>query len=151
MGGCAATPQAEVQASPTVANDNIIGLMKQANTAYNQNQWIQAAEYYEQLIAMTPQDEYAHFRLGNIYLRQEQASKAIDHFKQSIAINNSFIEARNNLSIAYILLAEREFSVIQQLLDEQQPVNSRTGNLAQKRTLLKQLAQLPLFEANQIQ
>jgi tetratricopeptide (TPR) repeat protein len=60
-----------------------------------------ALEYQQELVAKYPDDERAHFLLGNAYFGQQQYEKAIEQYRKSAAINPHFSPAYNLLGYAY--------------------------------------------------
>jgi tetratricopeptide (TPR) repeat protein len=60
-----------------------------------------ALDYAQQLSAKYPQDERAHFILGNAYFVRQQWDPAITEYKQAIAIDPSYSPAYNSLGYAY--------------------------------------------------
>jgi tetratricopeptide (TPR) repeat protein len=58
-------------------------------------------QYAEQLVAKYPQDERAHFLLGNAYFGRQNYQPAIAEFKRAIAINPDYSPAYNSLGYAY--------------------------------------------------
>jgi tetratricopeptide (TPR) repeat protein len=63
--------------------------------------------YYERAIALDAAYEIPLNNLGAIYLDQfGQAQKALDYFKQAIAINDQYAVAHYNLGRAYGMLGQ---------------------------------------------
>jgi tetratricopeptide (TPR) repeat protein len=60
-----------------------------------------ALEYTKELVAKYPEDERAHFLLGNAYFGQQQYAEAIEQYQKATAINPSFSPAYNSLGYAY--------------------------------------------------
>ncbi|MGH7498460.1 MAG: tetratricopeptide repeat protein [Gemmatimonadales bacterium] len=60
-----------------------------------------AREYAEELVSKYPNDERAHFLLGNAYFGQQDYDKSIEQFKKAIEINPQFSGAYNSLGYAY--------------------------------------------------
>jgi tetratricopeptide (TPR) repeat protein len=58
-------------------------------------------EYYEQLVAVYPQDERAHFLLGGNYFGQQDYPKTIAEYQKSVEIAPDFAPAYNLLGYAY--------------------------------------------------
>jgi tetratricopeptide (TPR) repeat protein len=58
-------------------------------------------EYLDQLVAAYPNDERAHFNLGNYYFGQQDYPKAIEHYKKATEIEPSYSTAFNILGYAY--------------------------------------------------
>ena len=56
----------------------------------------EAREYAEELVSKYPNDERAHFLLGNAYFGQQDFDKAIEQYKKAIEINAQFSGAYNS-------------------------------------------------------
>jgi tetratricopeptide (TPR) repeat protein len=74
----------------------ILGLQAGANADTDKQR-----EYYEQLVAAYPQDERAHFLLGNNYFGQQDYDKAIQEYQKSVEVAPDFAPAYNLLGYAY--------------------------------------------------
>jgi tetratricopeptide (TPR) repeat protein len=57
--------------------------------------------YLDQLVAAYPNDERAHFTLGNYYFGQQDLPQAIEHFKKASEIAPNFSGTYNSLGYAY--------------------------------------------------
>ena len=55
----------------------------------------------EEIVAKYPQDERAHFNLGNAYNGRQQYDKAVAEYKKAIEINPNYSPAYNSLGYAY--------------------------------------------------
>jgi tetratricopeptide (TPR) repeat protein len=62
---------------------------------------VKQKEYLEQLVAAYPNDERAHFNLGNYYAGQQDQGAAIEHYKKSTELAPNFSGAYNSLGYAY--------------------------------------------------
>jgi tetratricopeptide (TPR) repeat protein len=58
-------------------------------------------QYYQQLVEAYPQDERAHFLLGNNYFGQQDYSKTISEYQKSVELAPDFAPAYNLLGYAY--------------------------------------------------
>jgi len=58
-------------------------------------------EYYQQLTAAYPEDERAHFLLGNSYFGQQDYPKALQEYQKSVEIAPDYAPAYNLLGYAY--------------------------------------------------
>jgi tetratricopeptide (TPR) repeat protein len=74
----------------------ILGLEAGANADTDKQR-----EYYEQLVAAYPQDERAHFLLGNTYFGQQNYPKALGEYQKSIEVAPDYAPAYNLLGYAY--------------------------------------------------
>jgi tetratricopeptide (TPR) repeat protein len=74
----------------------ILGLQAGANADTDKQR-----KYYEQLVAAYPEDERAHFLLGNNYFGQQDYPKAQGEYQKSIEIAPGYAPAYNLLGYAY--------------------------------------------------
>jgi tetratricopeptide (TPR) repeat protein len=74
----------------------ILGLQAGANADTDKQR-----EYYEQLVEAYPQDERAHFLLGNNYFGQQDYPKALREYRKSVEVAPEFAPAYNLLGYAY--------------------------------------------------
>ena len=74
----------------------ILGLQAGANADTDKQR-----RYYEQLVEAYPQDERAHFLLGNTYFGQQDYPKALREYQKSVEIAPDFAPAYNLLGYAY--------------------------------------------------
>ena len=58
-------------------------------------------EYLDQLVAVYPNDERAHFSLGGYYFGQQDMAQAIEHYKKATGLNPAYSTAFNILGYAY--------------------------------------------------
>ena len=76
-------------------------LLIQAAQAGANNNVVKQKELSEQLVAAYPNDERAHFNLGNYYFGQQDFSKAIEEYKKATEIAPTYSTAFNILGYAY--------------------------------------------------
>jgi tetratricopeptide (TPR) repeat protein len=62
---------------------------------------VKQKEYLDQLVAAYPNDERAHFNLGNYYFGQQDLTEAIEQYKKTTALAPDFSGAYNILGYAY--------------------------------------------------
>ena len=60
-----------------------------------------ALEYQKELVSKYPNDERAHFLLGNGWFGQQEYEKAIEQYRKATDINPKFAPAYNSLGYAY--------------------------------------------------
>ena len=110
LAACASTPgQSDVMADParaTAYTDEIFRLSAEADRAYRQSQWLEAARHYTNLTVKVPEDAYAWFRLGNTYAQQGAFDQAIHAYRASLERNATQPKPWFNLSTAYLLNAQ---------------------------------------------
>jgi tetratricopeptide (TPR) repeat protein len=74
----------------------ILGLQAGANADTEKQR-----EYYERLVAAYPEDERAHFLLGNNYFGQQDYDKTLREYQKAVAVAPSFAPAYNLMGYAY--------------------------------------------------
>ncbi|HEX6433405.1 MAG TPA: tetratricopeptide repeat protein, partial [Gemmatimonadales bacterium] len=74
----------------------ILGLQAGANADTDKQR-----RYYEQLVEAYPQDERAHFLLGNNYFGQQDYTQALREYQTSVEVAPDFAPAYNLLGYAY--------------------------------------------------
>jgi tetratricopeptide (TPR) repeat protein len=60
-----------------------------------------ALEYLKELVTKYPEDERAHFLLGNAYFGQQEYQKAVEQYQKATTINANFSPAYNSMGYAY--------------------------------------------------
>ncbi|MEE9334676.1 MAG: tetratricopeptide repeat protein [Granulosicoccaceae bacterium] len=104
---CATTaPQSPQMAKPAPYSDDVFEISALADKAYRASRWIEAAQYYNKLSELVPQDAYVWFRLGNTYAQQGAYQQAIGAYETSISRNAEQPKPWFNLSTAYLLKAQ---------------------------------------------
>ncbi|WP_430882267.1 tetratricopeptide repeat protein [Granulosicoccus sp. 3-233] len=78
----------------------------QAESAYQQSQWQDAAALYQAVLKQLPDDPYLWFRLGNALTQQGQYDQAIEAFETSIRQDARQAKPWFNLSTAHLLGAQ---------------------------------------------
>ncbi len=111
MGACACAHTTAAPVNPVSDNTHhwdvdVFDLSSRADSAYEQNQWLDAARHYEKLTLKVPQDPYIWFRLGNTYARQGDYRQAITAYETSLSRNSRQPKPWFNLSTAYLLSAQ---------------------------------------------
>ena len=72
-----------------------------ATQAGANNDTVKQKELLEQLVAVYPDDERAHFNLGGYYFGQQEYASAIDQYRKATEINADYSTAYNILGYAY--------------------------------------------------
>ena len=83
----------------------VFELTTQADLAYRESRWIDAARDYQLLTQEIPQDAYPWFRLGNVYAQQGAYDRAIHAYETSLSNDGEQAKPWFNLSTAYLLNA----------------------------------------------
>jgi len=78
----------------------------QAESAYRQAKWQEAAELYQRVLTEFPEDPYLWFRLGNSLTQQGDYDRAIDAFETSLQQDARQGKSWFNLSTAHLLGAQ---------------------------------------------
>lgn len=108
IGACASTPRGAAPSptvEPTAYTDDVFRLSSEADRAYRESRWIDAARQYRQLTDDVPSDAYAWFRLGNTYAQQGDYGRAIRAYESSLERDAGQAKPWFNLSTAYLLNA----------------------------------------------
>lgn len=109
--GCAAdgdghgAGRARAASASGADGDAVFALAAAAEGAYRDGRWIDAERHYRRLAEAVPDDAWAWFRLGNVYVRQGDWERAIDAYERSIERDAEQPRPWFNLSIAYLLRA----------------------------------------------
>jgi len=72
-----------------------------ATEAGANNNAVKQKEYLDQLLALYPNDERAHFNMAAYYFGQQDFPKAIEHYKKATELDSSYSTAYNLLGYAY--------------------------------------------------
>lgn len=115
---------------------DVFELSREADRAYQESRWLDAARMYQSLTEQVPQDAYSWFRLGNTYAQQGSYSQAIHAYESSLARNSSQPKPWFNLSTAYLLNAQHALTQAWQQLRSDDPARMM---IQQQLALLQQL------------
>ena len=74
-----------------------------AQKAYQQSRWLDAARFYQEIVEHVPSDAIAWFRLANTYAQQGALERAIHAYQQSLTHDSEQPKVWFNLSTAYLL------------------------------------------------
>lgn len=107
LSACAVTPTAEPSGtSAATGGRDVFGLSAEADRAYRDGRWIEAARRYTELTERVPADAYAWFRLGNTHAQQGDYPRAIRAYETSLERDATQAKPWFNLSTAYLLHAQ---------------------------------------------
>jgi len=87
-------------------SEEIFKLAADADRAYVESRWLDAAREYQRLADLVPEDPYAWFRLGNTYAQQGSFNQAISAYQASIKRNPNQPKPWYNLATAHLLNAQ---------------------------------------------
>ena len=109
IGGCAGGPGERPSPDPderSAYTDDVFRLSGEADRAYRESRWLEAARKYGELTEAVPADAYAWFRLGNTYAQQGDFRRAIAAYERSLERDATQAKPWFNLSTAYLLNAQ---------------------------------------------
>lgn len=75
-------------------------LFEQANAAYAEENYGEAIERYEQILAEGETAVAVHFNLGNSYYKLDRVAPSIYHFEKALQLDPTDEDVRNNLTFA---------------------------------------------------
>ena len=85
----------------TVAQVAMAGSTKaEADKAYQENHFVQAAEIYESLLASQGESVEVYYNLGNSYYKQKNIAKAILCYERALLLDPANADVRFNLDLA---------------------------------------------------
>ena len=92
--------------------------LKEAETAYTQENYLQAIERYEEILKIYGDSYEVYFNLGNAYYKADKIAPAILNYERALLLNPGDAAIRFNLEIAKLKKVDRidpigEFFVIQ--------------------------------------
>ncbi len=99
VSGCASTG--------TTSSLKVFDQVAQADRAYEQEQWQEAEQHYLAVIKQVPNDAYAWFRLGNVYMRQERLSNAIAMYQEALQRDPKQAKPYFNMATVHLLQAHQ--------------------------------------------
>ena len=79
----------------------------EANRAYKEGHWAEAARQYEALIGAGVVHPDLHYNLGNAYFRDGRLGRAVYHYERALALAPGERDARENLRLARELASAR--------------------------------------------
>ena len=117
---------------------------RSAYKAYEAENYAMAAEEFEQLVGVIPQDAELWFRLGNSYARTEQPEEAVKAYKNALLRSPSMSKAWYNMGIIYMQQALKAFVDLQLYSDDSDDI-ARQGELMREGVFrLLEEPQMPL-------
>ena len=78
-----------------------INYVVEGNKLIDQGRTEEGIEYMEKALKLNPQDAYAYYNIGRVYLQRNDLDTAIDFMKKALEINDQIYEAYNNIGAAY--------------------------------------------------
>jgi tetratricopeptide (TPR) repeat protein len=129
LGGCATTDPG--QSVDTVGDITV--LVGKADQAYDQGKWKEAESAYRAVIAKSPNDGYAYFRLGNTLAKQSRLDEAAQAYTSALNDDANKTKAYQNLAIIRLEQADAALKTALKTIPETE------GNAAQIKHMLYQL------------
>ena len=109
-------------------SDQIIDLLEEATTAFQEGKEKEAEELYQKMITLEPTAKEAYGNLGVIYLKQGRDEEAEEFLQKAIEIDPHYVHPRCNLASTRI----------------------RQGRLEEAEELLKPMAELKTFHPQEL-
>lgn len=134
--GCAVHPVSNEDRFLSSGKGDVFELSRQADLAYQESRWLDAARMYQSLTEQVPQDAYSWFRLGNTYAQQGSYNQAIHAYESSLERNASQPKPWFNLSTAYLLNAQH---ALNQAWTQLRPDDPARVMIKQQLAMLQQL------------
>ena len=106
----------------------IIILQQDADKAYAENNWQQAAELYSDFLNLVPESP-AWFRLANTYSRLNLNENAIDAYNRALKLDQTNIKVWHNLAIIHLREAKNNFINLQKHSTPGDPIGIRAREL----------------------
>jgi tetratricopeptide (TPR) repeat protein len=93
-------------------------MIKEAETAYTQENYLQAIERYEEILKIYGNSHEVYFNLGNAYYKADRLASAILNYERALLLNPGDAAIRFNLEVAKLKKVDRidpigEFFLIQ--------------------------------------
>ncbi len=95
--------------------------------AYYDGQYSLAEKDLIEVTRRVPSDGTAWFRLGNLYMRQQQLDKAAESYQQALVRQSSLDKAWHNLGVVQLKLAQRHFQQLRSRLTPTSPLRQRAN------------------------
>ena len=121
-------------ADKELANVDITKLEQQAKTAYESQDWYNAAVAYNKLTQLDTENSEYWFYLGNIYSSANKKDIATDYFNKALIIDPKNVKASNNLGLTYLHQAANTFVNMRAQLNEDDPMYARIDSVIKKIT-----------------
>jgi len=138
LSGCGSTQTKPEEMDRMALNHGGAGTYQTAEKYYQAGQFKQAKAGFELVLEEDSEHIEAHFRLGNIALRNKQLEEAKIHYETVLKRDRRHTKSHYNLGVIYLMQAERYFQYF-------------TATKAQNNNhprLLKLLASINQFSAN---
>ncbi len=95
------------------AQDNSVSLKLQADSAYVKEDYVGAAELYEQVLATEGEAAEVYYNLGNSYFKADKMARAILNYERALLLNPGSADIRFNLELARSKTIDKESEISQ--------------------------------------
>lgn len=102
LGGCRTVEPVVVPATDQLSRAEVVALSAQAEQEAAQGRYPQAIALYERVVAATPRDAQAWFRLGTVRLKARQTRMAQYAFERALQIDPAMGKAQANLALTHL-------------------------------------------------
>lgn len=109
-----------------LSSETLFELAEEAEKAYAQNRWLHAAQSYQRLTQLVPEDPYPWFRLGNTRAQQGLYQSAIDAYRQSLQRDPSQPKPWHNMATAQLLHARHSLRESVRVMHPQDPMRAQS-------------------------
>lgn len=133
-------------ATPGVSGSNkrdAYELARSGDRAYAGADWQAAESYYRQVIALVPNDPYAHLKLGNSLVQTNRWEEAVDAYRAALAVDPTYVKAANNLATLHLMLAEQALHIA---IDNMKDSDPRAALLVLRERQIHRIADIPVDE-----
>ena len=122
--GCQQQTVKKAEAEPVQVGDVEL-LRKQANDAYNNQQYAKALPMYQQLVSVSPNEPALWLRLGNIQASQKQQTNAIKSYRKAISLQPEMSVAYFNMAVLQLRQSAATLSAMVKNVPETDPLYKR--------------------------
>ena len=95
------------------AQDNSDSLKSQADSAYVKEDYLGAAELYEQILATEGEAAEIYYNLGNSYFKADKMARAILNYERALLLDPGSTDIRFNLELARSKTVDKENEISQ--------------------------------------
>lgn len=89
------------------AQDNVESWFEQATVAYNDGRYSDALDLYDRIIKEDVESAALYYNMGNAYYKKQDFPMAIYYYERALKIDPSIIDAKVNLEIANLAIADK--------------------------------------------
>jgi cytochrome c-type biogenesis protein CcmH/NrfG len=100
-----------------------------ANTAYENNDWVESEKHYTVLVKNIPENATHWFRLGNIYARTQRPDAAVSAYREALIRDPKYSKAWYNMGVLQLRQAVNSFNELQIYVDKHDPLYDKSQKL----------------------